>query len=151
MRGQFRMALITNHPDALSQVRAVYLGDEREPHRVRRIQLLSGAKEVLVTLADFSSLDDVVAHKGQIVWIARADAPPLPEGEYYHYQLVGLDVVDLEGRSLGRLAEIIETGANDVYVIRGPLGETLLPAIADVVREVDPEGGRMVVQPPEYY
>jgi 16S rRNA processing protein RimM len=60
-------------------------------------------------------------------------------------------VVDTEGKLLGRLAQIIETGANDVYVVRGPAGEILLPAIEEVVREVDPVAGKMVVRPQEYY
>jgi 16S rRNA processing protein RimM len=151
VHGAFKMGLITNHPEELRRVRTIYIGAAREPHQVRRVQLLGNGKDALVTVADITTPEGVVPLRGQIVWLARADAPRLPEGEYYHYQLLGLEVVDLEGRSLGRLTEILETGANDVYVVRGSQGELLLPAIEAVIREVDPEAGRMVVSPPEYY
>lgn len=152
VRGEFRMAVLTNHPEHLPSLRTIYLGDDLEPQRVRRIQPRGGGKgEAIVNVAAFTSPGDAAARRGQFVRIARADAPPLPEGEFYHYQLLGLDVVDLDGQPLGRLAQIIETGANDVYVVVGPAGEQLLPAIEDVIREIDPVRGRMVVKPPEYY
>jgi 16S rRNA processing protein RimM len=151
LRGEFRMVIVTNHPEYLPILRTVYLDGGPEPWPVRRIHPLPGGKEALVRLAGLATAEDAAALRGQRVWSEREALPPLPEGEYYHYQLIGLDVVDTEGKLLGRLAEIIETGANDVYVVRGPAGEMLLPAIEEVVREVDLEAGRMVVRPQEYY
>jgi 16S rRNA processing protein RimM len=69
--------------------------------------------------------------------VPTANRPTLPEGEYYHHQLIGLNVVTDEGRELGALVDIIETGANDVYIVRDPDGnETLLPAIPSVILDV---------------
>ena len=151
LRGEFRMAVITNHPDHLRTLKQIYLGDERTPWTVRRIHPLPGGKEAIVRLNGLGDPEAAAALRGQQVQIARADAPVLPEGEYFHYQLLGLDVYDEGGKLLGRLSEIIETGANDVYLIRGPVGELLLPAIEGVILTVDPDGGRMVVRPPAYY
>lgn len=147
--GEFRLAPIASHREQLEALKTVYLGEEREPHQVRGVRFQHN--DIVVKVADFHGADDVVSRKGWLVRIDTADAIPLPEGEYYHYQLIGLDVFDEEGRPLGRLAQIIETGANDVYVVIGPEGEVLLPAIAQVIREIDLEGRRMVVAPPEYY
>lgn len=69
--------------------------------------------------------------------IPRSAAPTLPEGTYYHADLIGLQVVTEEGRELGRIVEILETGANDVYVVHGEDSEWLLPATKEVVRRVD--------------
>lgn len=69
--------------------------------------------------------------------IPRSAAPRLPEGTYYHADLIGLRVVTEEGRELGRIVEILETGANDVYVVHGDDSEWLLPATKEVVRRVD--------------
>ncbi len=146
--GAFRMVSITNRPEQFDALRTVFLGDAREPYRVRSVRARDG--EVVVRVAGFTSPDDVTARKGWPVWIAVADAVPLPEGEYYHYQLIGLDVFDPDGQPLGRLTDIIETGANDVYVVIGPGGELLLPAIPQVVLEIDPADRRMVARPPEY-
>ena len=74
---------------------------------------------------------------------------PLEEDEYYLYQIVGLAAWTEQGEYLGRVREVLNTGANDVYVIRGPKGDILLPAIDDVVREVDLETGRLAVVLPE--
>lgn len=69
--------------------------------------------------------------------IHRSAAPTLPEGTYYHADLIGLQVVTEEGRELGRIVEILETGANDVYVVHGDDSEWLLPATKEVVKGVD--------------
>lgn len=151
VRGEMRMVVITNHPGHLPKIRTVYLAEGDEPWRVRRIQVAGNGKEAIIRLAGIDSPEDAAARRGQVVRIALADAPPLPAGEYFHYQLIGLDVVDEADNFLGRLAEIIETGANDVYVVRGPAGELLLPVIEGVILAVDPDGGRMVVRPPAYY
>jgi 16S rRNA processing protein RimM len=151
VRGEFRMAVITNHPDHLTKIRTVFLGEEHEQFRASRIRPHPNGKEALVKLAGLDSPEEAAERRGQLVRIALADAPPLPEGEYYHYQLLGIDAVDEAGTFLGRLAEIIETGSNDVYVVRGPAGEVLLPVIEGVILSVDPDAGRMVVRQPDYY
>ena len=70
----------------------------------------------------------------------------LAEGEYYHYQLVGLTVITDEGENLGTIQEVLETGSNDVYVVVSDAGEeVLLPAIEQVVREIDLASGKMLV------
>ena len=145
------MAIITNHPEHLRQIRTIFRGEGREPFRLARLRPNPSGKEALVKLAGLDSPEEVADRRGQLVRIALADAPLLPEGEYYHYQLLGIDVVDEAETFLGRVAEIIETGANDVYVVRGPAGEVLLPVIEGVILSVDPVGGRMVVRQPEYY
>jgi 16S rRNA processing protein RimM len=71
---------------------------------------------------------------------------PLPEGEYYAHDLIGLDVLTVEGEALGRVNDILFTGANDVYVVVGPRGQILLPAIADVVERIDLSAGQIVVR-----
>ena len=82
----------------------------------------------------------------------RADAlPDLPEGVYYHHQLVGLTVKDESGKIFGKLDEILQTGSNDVYVIRDADGkEVLFPALEDVIISIDLEQQIMIVRPPEW-
>lgn len=73
----------------------------------------------------------------------------LEEGEYFHYQLIGLQVVTEDGEDLGELQEILETGSNDVYIVRGTTGELLIPAIANVVLDIDLASGAMRVRLPD--
>ena len=71
---------------------------------------------------------------------------PLAEDEYYAHQLIGLDVLTVDGQDLGRISDVLYTKANDVFVVLGPQGEILLPAIADVVEGVDLEKGLVTVR-----
>jgi 16S rRNA processing protein RimM len=104
-------------------------------------------KRYLFKLEGIDTRNDAEGMREQILQIQFEAAEPLPEGSYYFWQLIGMPVFDEEGNSLGEIAEIIETGANDVYVVRSERGkEILLPAIEQVIREVDLEGGRIRVQ-----
>ena len=79
----------------------------------------------------------------------QSEVPSAEEGEYFHYELLGLKVRTVEGEDLGEVVEILETGSNDVYVVRGAAGEILVPALSKVVREIDIASGLMVVDLPE--
>ena len=81
--------------------------------------------------------------------VPQSEVPSAEEGEYFHYQLLGLNVRTVEGEELGQLAEILETGSNDVYVVKGAEGEILVPALGKVVREIDIASSLMVVDLPE--
>ena len=83
---------------------------------------------------------------GQELFAQPEEAPVLPEGEYFHYQLIGMQVFTEAGEDLGRIVEIVITGSNDVYVVSGPNGEVLLPAISQVVLGVDTDEGVMRVR-----
>lgn len=98
---------------------------------------------MLITLDGYEDRDKAEALRGELVLVRLEDAVPLRHGEYYHHQIIGLSVVTDEGEELGSVAEIIKTGANDVYVVRGQGGEVLLPAIQSVIRKIEPS--RMIV------
>jgi 16S rRNA processing protein RimM len=71
---------------------------------------------------------------------------PLPEGQYYHDQIIGLQVVTTEGETIGTVTDILTGQSNDNYIVRGKRGEVLIPAIEDVVKAIDPEGGRITIE-----
>jgi 16S rRNA processing protein RimM len=76
--------------------------------------------------------------RGADVCVPESSIPPAPQDTYYHYQLIGLAVVNLSGRQIGTLSGIMETGANDVYVVTDETGsEILIPAVRDVIKEID--------------
>ena len=84
--------------------------------------------------------------RNQLAYVPTADRPPLPDGEYYHHQLIGLKVISEQGEVLGKVTEILATGANDVYVVRAEIGaEILIPAVDEFVRAVDLERGELRV------
>lgn len=99
----------------------------------------------IIKIEGRDSIDDVQDLKGSTVLIPRSEFPPLQEGEYYRFEIIGLRVFDDEDhRDYGTVAEIIETGSNDVYVVRDGRRELLLPMIDDVVKHIDLEQGKLI-------
>ena len=113
---------------------------EYEVERVRKHQ-----KYLILGLAGFASREAADLLREQYVMVPLADAVPLEDGEFYLFQAIGLRVLSEDGDHLGEVVEVIETGANDVYVVRGESGELLLPAIDECVIDVDIEAGTMTV------
>lgn len=101
----------------------------------------------IVGFRDLHAIHDVERFRGMELCVSEEQLTPLPEGTYYIHQLVGLQVYSDEGTYLGELKEVLQPGANDVYVVRGPLkdDDILLPAIPDCVLNVDLSAKRMSV------
>ena len=78
--------------------------------------------------------------------VREADLAPLPEGQYYRFQLMGLAVRATDGRDLGRITDVLSSPDSDVFVVQGPLGEVLVPSVDEIVREVDLETGVVTVE-----
>jgi 16S rRNA processing protein RimM len=147
VRGELLLETFTEFPEHLAEVGTVYLGPEDsphpQPHPLRRARLHRG--ELLIQLGDCLDRDAADAYRGQMVFIRAEQAAPLPPGRYYHHQIIGLTVMTDEGETLGQLTEILETGANDVYVVVGPSGEILLPALQSVIQNIDLDAKTMTV------
>jgi 16S rRNA processing protein RimM len=108
------------------------------------------ARGLLITFEGVDTPESAGTLRNEPVWVLAADRPPLPDGQYYHHQLLGCTVVDEQGGSIGTLSEILVTGANDVYIIRTAMGrELLLPAIAGVVLHIDIHKRMIQVRVPE--
>lgn len=105
-------------------------------------------RAVILKLRGVASIEQAEALRGQFLSAEREDLSPLPEGDYYWEDLEGLEVLDEGGAPLGKVKGAFPTGSNDVLVIQGER-ELLLPALKEVILQVDPEGGRMVVRLPE--
>ena len=118
----------------------VYLMGERR--RIERVREDRG--QVLVLLEGLGRRGAVEEMRGALLEVAEEELVRDP-GEHFVYELVGLEVVTEEGRSLGQVSEVLSTGANDVYVVNGPSGETLVPAISSVVQAIDVAGGRLLI------
>jgi len=101
---------------------------------------------VIIKLKGFDSINDIEAYKGKELYVTRANAVKLKKDEYFIADLIGVEVFDEKGEKLGALEDVMQTGANDVYVIRLSDGkELLLPAIKECILSVDVEEKRMQV------
>jgi 16S rRNA processing protein RimM len=143
LRGELLINSLTDFPEHLASVEVVYLGDRAEPHPLARVRRQRG--KFIIQLGDCPDREAAEKYRGQVVQIKAEAAAPLPPGMYYHHQVIGLAAYTEDGEHLGELVEVLETGANDVYVIRGEQGELLLPVIPSVIRGIDIDTRRLTV------
>lgn len=149
VKGEIRMLLLTDFPERLQTGLVVFIGEQHKPIRIAscRGQRQSTNKEfMLITIEGYDDREKVEMLRNQMVYVRADDRPPLPDGEYYQHQLLGLRVIDEDGRGLGVLTEILRTGANDVYIIKPVTGrEILCPAIDSTILDVNLKRGEMRV------
>jgi 16S rRNA processing protein RimM len=122
---------------------------DQEELELTLVSLRFQGRHCVVQFAELPDIDTAQRVVERELLVPEASLPPTAEGEYYHYQLIGLRVETVAGQEIGILRGIIETGSNDVYVVDAGTREILIPALADVVLEVDLQEGRMVIEPPE--
>ena len=145
VHGEMLMAVWTDFPERLQPGGRGYLGTKHSPAQISRLR--THAQGLLVAFAEFDDRESAGTLRNQVVFVRREDLPPLPDGEFYLHQLLGLDVVrDVDSVPLGYVAEILETGANDVFLVRREMGaDLLLPDIDSVILKIDLENNEMRV------
>jgi len=144
LQGEISMEVLTDFPDRLKAGTKVYLGEKHQELIIRdRRGHTSG---FLISFESHNSAESVGNFRNQYIYVMADDRPILPDGEYYQHQMLGLSVISDEGEILGELSGMLETGSNDVYIVRSDAGsELLLPNIGSVVKEIDLEKGEMRV------
>jgi 16S rRNA processing protein RimM len=144
VRGEIAMEVMTDFPERLHPGVVVYVGEGHRAIHIRSTRWHTEA--LLVAFDEYADRESVGVLRNQLVYVPLQDRPALPEGEYYHHQLIGMQVVEDSGETLGTIAGILETGANDILVVESrEHGEVLLPMIAEVVLDIDVEGRQMRV------
>jgi 16S rRNA processing protein RimM len=138
------VALLSDFPAQLRRRKRLYLGDGFRAVDV--VAIRGHGDHLIVQLADVTSPAGAVALFGELLYVRRDEAATLPRGSYFEHEVVGLRVETAGGRDLGTVTEILRTGANDVYVVRGDLGEVLIPAVRHVVRRVEIANRRIIVE-----
>lgn len=144
LQGEILMEVLTDFPERLKPGVTLYAGSDFAPLQIQKVRWQNQA--MLISFSEHESLDAVGKLRNQFVFVPAADRPALAVGEYYHHQLTGLMVYTQQGEQLGEITQILETGANDVFVIRPRDGrEILIPDTDEVVLNVDLETGRMTI------
>jgi 16S rRNA processing protein RimM len=137
VRGEIMMDLHTDFPERLRNGKKLFVGDEHKPMTLATAR--PHAKGMLVKFKNIETPEAAGELRNQWVYVRAADIPSLPDGKLYQHELFGFQVVDENENPLGELVEVIETGANNVYVVRDESGkELLLPAIPSVILNTDP-------------
>ena len=137
LRGEVKAAAWTDTPDVFEGLERVYAKKEI-PLTIRRVKYQKN--NLILQFAELSTIEEAEALKNTILYADRADLGELPEGVYYIADLIGMTVQDEDGEKIGTIKEVLQTGANDVYVVRREEKKDLLiPVIEDAVKGVDLE------------
>lgn len=141
LAGAFRIEPLTDVPGRLAPGSLLYLDGEDQQRRITSHE--GGGKVPVIALEGITDRDAAEALAGRYL---EVEQEPLPEGRWYWHQIEGLLVADEHGREMGRVVEVFRVGENEVYRIKGPGEELLIPALRDVVLAVDLEAGRMTIR-----
>lgn len=151
IRGEVRVIRITDFEERFAQGATLWIREKNgnllqtEVHSHRKHKNFD-----LVKFKDWDNINDVEHLKGSMLLVSKDDIEELEEGEYYYFQIIGLDVYSVDNEYIGKVKEILSPGANDVWVVKSDKGnEYLIPYIDDVVKSVDIEAGKTIIEPME--
>ena len=145
IKGKLKVEVATDFPQRFAPSSKVYIN--QQPMTIDSTEWRKG--KVIIKLNTINSIEDAEKLRGQLVEIHHSQLHPLPEGQYYHFQLTGLEVWTTRGELLGNITEVLTTPSNDNYVVSGAKGEILIPAIEDVIKSIDLNKGCVVIEPIE--
>jgi len=147
VRGEVKVDLVAESWEPFRTLGRCWLGPPAGPYQPFRLERGQGrGRGVVLKLGGVDTPEAAGRLVGHEVAIPRGEAPPLPEGTFYHYDILGLQVWEGE-RHLGSVREILETPAHDVYLIHGPTGEWMLPATRAHIHRIDLRAGRIELEP----
>lgn len=147
LKGEVKVYPTTDDKRRFSDLEYVYL-DEKHHRRQLFVESARYFKQmVILKFEELDRIEDVESLKGCDLFVDREHAVPLEEGEYYIADLIDMTVVTNDGVTLGILTDVMETGANDVYIVNSDqYGEILIPAIEQCIKSTDIESGVMTVE-----
>ncbi len=146
VRGEVKVFPTTGEPERFRTLKKVYLDTGRERIRLEIAGVKFFKQFAILKFRGIDNINEIEKYRGCSLWVEREDAVPLEEDEYYIGDLIGMEVFTEDGNKFGVLKDVMETGANDVYIVDTPEhGEILVPAIHDCILDVDIEEKKMKI------
>ncbi len=147
LRGDVKVVAWMDSPEDFEVLNTVYMKTRSELKKLTVEKVRYQKNNLIVKFEEYGDINEVERFKNCILFAERSELGELPEGTYYIVDLIGLRVVKEDGEEIGVIADVFNTGANDIYdVKREGKKNLLIPVIDDVVRDVDIDGGRVTVR-----
>ena len=147
VKGEMKIESLTDFPERFQDLKSVYLVSPTGKELVVTVRSVryTGAVPYML-FKGYDTPEDAKTLNGWLLKVPEQEVMPLPEGRYYWYELIGMEVVSEEGETLGTIVDIFETGSNDIYVMKQGKREIYIPAIRQVIKQVDRQAKRMVIR-----
>ena len=147
IKGELQIFPLTDEPEQFSDLDTIYLNlsGKRKSYRVEKVRLTRN--RVFLKLESINDRTTAQNLKGALIEIILTDLRELSNNEYFIFDLIGLKVKNLAGEFIGELIDVLTLPANDVYIINNGKQEILIPAIRDVIKEINLEQGEMIIDP----
>lgn len=147
IRGDVKVLPLTDDTKRFEELKSVFIGDDKLKLEISKVGYAKG--NVILKFKNYDNINDVEKFKNTTVWIDEKDKVKLPQYSYFIHDIVGLEVYLSDGTHLGKVKDVLQPGANDVYIVKGEGKEYLIPAIKDVVKEVNIDENKIIIEPLE--
>ena len=146
-KGTVKVEPLTDFPERFKKMHKVKISQGSKIVELSLETCSINRGQLLMKFEGIESIEEAAKYRNAFLNVSTDELYPLPDGSYYQFQLIGMKVDDLEKGYLGQLIDILETGANDVYVIKSEVyGEILVPAIKEVICNVDVTQNHMQIK-----
>lgn len=146
LKGEVKVVAWTDSPYDFEEIEKVYIKTKSETKCLEIANIKYQKNNLIVKFGEFNDINEVLPYKNTILYANREDLPELEDGVHYIVDLIGLEVVTEDGETVGTVADVFNTGANDIYdVKRRGKKNLLLPVIDEVVKNIDISGGQIIV------
>lgn len=150
IRGEVRVSMLTDSPERFVKLEAVWCGtDETTAVRFSILSMRIERSAVVLKLKEIDSRSLADEHRGEYLFVESKDTVAPGKGSYFIHDIIGMKVVTEAGEEIGRVRDVMEMPANDVWVVTSGTKEILIPAIKEVIRQVDLNGRTVVIRPLE--
>ena len=147
IKGEIKIIPLTDDNKRFEELKSIYIEDENEEFFIEKVWYKKS--NVMLKLKGYDDINDVLKFKDKFILIDKKDSIDLEPDTYFIYNIIGMNVFLKDGTSVGQVKEVLQPGANDVYVIKGDKKEYLIPAVKDIVLSVDIESNKIIIDPIE--
>lgn len=145
IKGELKVLPLTDDMTRFEELEYVYV----ENQKIEIEDVWYKKNFVMLKFKGFDNINDVLCFKDKYVYIDKENAIELPEDTYFIFQIIGLNVYLMSGELLGKITDVIQTGSNDVYVVKDDNKEYLIPAIKEVIKEINLDDKKVIIDPLE--
>ncbi len=147
VKGEVKAEAWSDTPEGLDSYAFFYIKSKTGMEELSKQYLKVQSPMVIIKFKNIDTVEDALLLKNKVLYVKKSDMPPLPEGKHYLFELLGMKVCLPNGEILGKVKEVMQTGANDVYIVSNGEKEYLLPAIPDVIKTIDKEKEEIHITP----